>query len=153
MELANCMVALGGDTGQMVPKYHVSPSEVAVLRFIHGDDAVSEIQVVATVDRSGPADRARLHQVYGRYDGNGYMSPAVNTLFPGVAARLYERFDELPNVGIEDDDLPVQEIVTPIEEIIPLEKPKAARARKKAASAEEAPATAADETPEVDLLS
>lgn len=151
MELANCTVALGGDRGQLVPKYHVTPSEVAVLRFIHGEDAVMDIEVVATVARTGAAERARLHQQYGRYDGNGYQAKAVDVLFPGVAARLFESFDELPNTRSEDADVPINETIVPVEEIVPLEKPKTVRAGRKKAEAPK-PSDATAETSE-DLLS
>lgn len=96
MQLANAMLAIGGDAGTTVPKFGITPSEVAVLRVIHGDDAVTAIEVlVETVQRSHREERERLTEKYGAYEGEKRRSRAVEVLFPGAAARVFETFSEM----------------------------------------------------------
>lgn len=122
MEIANILIALSGDTGNTVPKHGVTAAEVAVLRVIHGDDAVSEIEIIGEAEDDGKprthrAERARLSERYGRQNEGRWASPAVDALFPGAAARVFETFDEL--------DLP--------EELFKAERPtRATRASRKA---------------------
>lgn len=100
METANILLALAGDTGNTVPKHGVTAAEVAVLRVIHGDDAISEIEIIGEAEDDGKprthrAERARLSERYGRQNEGRWASPAVDALFPGAAARVFETFDEL----------------------------------------------------------
>jgi hypothetical protein len=96
MQLASILLNLAGDAGNQVPKYNVTPSEVAVLRILHGDDAVNDIEIIGDEKRSSKAERERLLQVYAQPQPDGSRrSPAIDMLFPGVAARLYENFDEM----------------------------------------------------------
>jgi hypothetical protein len=96
MQIATITLMLGGDAGNTIQKFDVTPSEIAVLRVIHGDDAVTEIQPTGNVTRTNRAERQRLTERYGRNQPNGQFSaPAIDMLFPGVAARFYETFDEL----------------------------------------------------------
>ncbi len=96
MEKGNALVALGGDSGNTVPKYDVTPAEVAVLRVIHGDDAVFDIEKTGKIDRTNRQELSRLTEVYGQRQPNGNSAaPAVSALFPGAAARVFESFDEL----------------------------------------------------------
>lgn len=95
MQTANILLALGGDSGNVVPKYGVTPAEVAVLRQIHGDESVTDIEPGEDIDRSNRAERARLAEAYGRRVDGRFVAPAVDALFPGVASRVYEDFEEL----------------------------------------------------------
>lgn len=100
MEIANILLALAGDTGNTVPKHGVTAAEVAVLRVIHGDDAISDIEIIGEAEDDGKprthrAERARLSERYGRQNEGRWASPAVDMLFPGAAARVFETFDEL----------------------------------------------------------
>lgn len=101
MELASVLVSIDGDAGNQVTKV-VTAAEIAVLRELHGNDAVTEIQPLGEVDppRSHREERARLLQIYGKPDSNGRDSSPVSTLYPGAAARVFERLDEL---DIPDD--------------------------------------------------
>jgi len=95
MQTANIMLALGGDLGQTVPKFGVTPAEVAVLREIHGNAAVFDIYPLdEDVERTSREERSRLLEIYGKPPGSREAS-AVEVLFPGAAARVYESFDEL----------------------------------------------------------
>lgn len=96
MQIASILLNIGGDAGQQVPKYNVTPSEVAVLRILHGDDAVNDIEITGDEKRSSKAERERLMQIYAQPQPDGSRrSPAIDMLFPGVAARLFETFDEM----------------------------------------------------------
>lgn len=96
MQLATITLLLGGDAGNTVQKFDVTPSEIAVLRVIHGDDAVNEIYPTGEVTRTNRAERQRLMERYGRNQPNGqFAAPAIDMLFPGVAARMFDTLDEL----------------------------------------------------------
>lgn len=97
MQTATITLKLGGDDGNTIQKWGVTPSEVAVLREIHSSDSVSDIAIhPEEITRSGKAERQRLLEIYGRGDGNGnFRAPVVEALFPGVAAPLYKKFEEL----------------------------------------------------------
>lgn len=94
MQRANCLVSLGGDHGNTVPKNLCTAAEIAVLREIHGDDAVNEIEPVDDIKRSNRDERGRLVAIYGsaKYPD---QKPIVETMFPGVAARVFETLGEL----------------------------------------------------------
>ncbi|MFY7925569.1 MAG: Rho termination factor N-terminal domain-containing protein [Aquidulcibacter sp.] len=96
METANVFVAIGGDRRNTVPKYNVTVAEVEVLRFIHGEDAVFDIELLPeTVKRTHRQEIGRLTEKYGRQEGEARVSPAVATLYPGSGARVPETFEDL----------------------------------------------------------
>lgn len=93
-ETAHCHVALGGDTLNTVPKYNMTAGEIAVLQMIHGKDAINEIEPSGTVKRSNRVEKARLLTQYGKaHDGRG--GSILEKLYPGAAARIFQRLDEL----------------------------------------------------------
>jgi len=95
MQIANILLALGGDSGNQVPKYNVTAAEIAVLRAIHGEDAVTNVlPLEGDANRTNRTELARLRARYGAaQDGEG--NKVVDTLFPGAAARVFETLDEL----------------------------------------------------------
>lgn len=94
MEIANIMVALGGDKGNTVPKYGVTAAEAAVLRAIHGDDAVFDIQPTGEIEVSNRDELERIRLTYGAAkDSEG--NSIVGMMFPGAAARVFTAFNEL----------------------------------------------------------
>jgi hypothetical protein len=96
MQTANVLLALGGKRGETVPKYSVTPAEIAVLQYLHGADAVYDIDIQTdTVERTNRQEIERLRQFYSRRDGENVVSPAVNTLFPGVGASVPKTFAEM----------------------------------------------------------
>lgn len=95
MELANCMVALGGDRGNTVPKSRITPPEILVLLAIHGDESVYEIDPLeAEADVTLRAELTRLRNRYGAAKDRD-ENPVVEALFPGAGARLPQTLDEL----------------------------------------------------------
>mgnify|MGYP000908862086 CR=1 FL=1 len=95
MDICNVMLALGGDRRNTVPKYDVTPAEIAVLQAIHGDDAVTDIEVKGEKEKSNREELSRLRQIYGRARPEGGDVAYVDVLFPGAAARVFQTIDEL----------------------------------------------------------
>lgn len=124
MELANATLNLAGDANQQVQKWSITPAEAAVLRHIHGQDALHGLTVIATVDRKGAVERERLVQVYGRGIDGQIRSAAVDALFPGLGARLPESFDELPDPIAAEEIEETEEVVTPVAPKKPAKKAK-----------------------------
>jgi len=92
-EVADVLVALGGDIGNTVPK-RVTAAEIALLQVIHGNDAITEVKLIGTVARSQRAERSRLQAIYGNAKNNN-GEPHIEKLYPGAAARVFEKLDEL----------------------------------------------------------
>lgn len=93
MQIANALVALGGDKGNTVPKMNLTAAEIAVLRAIHGLDSVLEIEPVGEIERGNREERTRLRMAYPAKDEDGNV--IVDMLYPGAGARVYEGLDEL----------------------------------------------------------
>lgn len=162
MQTANVMVALSGDQNNTVPKYNVTPGEIALLEAIHGRGAVSDIQPSEPVATTNRAERERLRLVYGqaRDNNGGYI---FEILFPGVAARVHERFDELdlepgqfaainrytaPEEDVSAQEDEVEEVVA---EEAPAKKTKEKKAPTKKQKAPEPVEDSLDELPADDV--
>jgi hypothetical protein len=97
-ETANVLVALNGDIGMTVPKRNVTAAEIAVLQTIHGNDAILDIQPLpekAWVKRTMRVERARLDAGYSSDAKRKEKRCPVEAIYPGAAARLFQRLDEL----------------------------------------------------------
>lgn len=64
MQICNCTIAIGGDIGMTVTKERVTIPELMILRSVHGDDAVRNIEVTHSVSMSNSEERERLNQIY-----------------------------------------------------------------------------------------
>jgi hypothetical protein len=99
MDFVNCLVALGGDRGNSVPKTRVTAAEIAVLQAIHGEDAVFEIEYIGDEDAlelPKISRRAELERLKNRYAArNEDNLLIVEKVYPGDAARIFERLDDL----------------------------------------------------------
>lgn len=94
MQLANALVALGGDRRNTVPKTGITPAEAAVLDAIHGPDSVHEIEVLEEgADVSVPELMEDLVSRYQGKDEDG--RPIVLQVFPGRRPDLPETFGDL----------------------------------------------------------
>ncbi len=102
MQIANVMVALGGDRGSTVPKYGVTASEIQVLRAIHGEEAVFDVEPVGEIERSDREEIARLADPVDGYglarNENGQR--IVETLFPG--GPLARAFRNINDIGLDE---------------------------------------------------
>lgn len=103
MQYANILVAIGGDQGNQVPKYNVSAAEIAVLRAIHGEDAVREVEPVsAPKDDDGKAIRVderqelqRLRETYGGAH-NEDREAFIDIVYPrGAGTKLVTSLSDL----------------------------------------------------------
>lgn len=121
MQYANIMLALGGDSGNQVAKFFVTPAEVLILQAIHGNDAVTEVDILDFSDdrlvknvseddldayesRTANEDLARLREEYRHArvdDGNGSQQLVVSGLFPGAGAKAPESFTDLDTLPDE----------------------------------------------------
>lgn len=73
MQVCDCLVLIGGDIGNSVMKYGVTAPEVAILRSIHGDDAVRDIVIKSNDKIDHLAERDRL--------GISYKDEIISGLF------------------------------------------------------------------------
>jgi hypothetical protein len=64
MQICNCTVAIGGEVGMTVFKERVTVPEMAILRIIHGEDAVRHIEIIADESIDSNEERARLNSIY-----------------------------------------------------------------------------------------
>lgn len=64
MQICNCTVAIGGEVGMTVAKERVTVPELALLRVVHGEDAVRNIEIIADEDIDSSEERARLGSIY-----------------------------------------------------------------------------------------
>lgn len=132
MKLANIMLAIGGGRDNTLPKYNVTAGEIAVLRAIHGEDAVFDVEPTSEDaknenggNRSNRQELSRLKMIYGKAsDGNGVA--LVEGLYPGAAARVFEDFEEL---DLPDDYFKATGRVA---RVAPAAEPEAAKPKTKA---------------------
>lgn len=97
MEALNCYVAIGGERDNTVPKYGISPTEAAVLRALHGDSAVHDIEPAGDfVDAEGEkvSNRDELRRVREIYS-SPQAKQIVDALFPGMGAKGPETIDDV----------------------------------------------------------
>lgn len=98
MELANVLLALGGDRNNTVPKYEVTPAEIAVLAAIHGSDAVFDIEPLGTTRQTNfREERERLLELYPAKNEDNKL--IVLEVYPGVAPVLHT---EIATLGLDE---------------------------------------------------
>jgi hypothetical protein len=84
MQLLNCLLALGGDKGNTVPKYGITAAEAGLLRAIHGDDAVHDVEPLDKRSaRTARAEISRLAELYPAKDEDGRT--IISTVYSSVA--------------------------------------------------------------------
>src|SRR5262245_36128507 len=69
MHFCTVQIAIAGDIQQVMHRNQYDPvswPELDVLRFVHGEDAVTSIKVIARVDQDQRDERERLTLMYGR---------------------------------------------------------------------------------------
>lgn len=111
MQTASILLAIGGDNTMQVPKFGVTPAEVLLLRLIHGEDAVTDIDINGEEDRSNRDEQDRLFQAYSKSNPDGTVrSPELAALFPGVGAKLPKTFAE---IDLDDAFYKAQDRKTP----------------------------------------
>lgn len=99
MELCNCLLALGGDKGNTVPKYQVTPAEIAVMMAVHGSDSVFDIEPTGEVaDRSFREELERLVRAYPGKDEDDQLH--VRRVYPGGSPILHT---EIAQLGLPEE--------------------------------------------------
>ena len=58
-------VAIGGDIRNVVTRRGCTPPELALLRMVHGDTAITNISLAGKVEADSDTERDRLSQIYG----------------------------------------------------------------------------------------
>ena len=99
MQLANVLLALGGQRGNSVPKRAVTAAEIAVLMAIHGVDAVYDITPLDDeIERSSRDEKARLFEKYPARDEDGRF--VVEAVYPGNAPVVHQ---EIADLGLPEE--------------------------------------------------
>jgi len=91
METALVEILLNGNIGNSTTR-KVSAPEVAILRHIHGDDAVVNPGEASRSGRSNVEEVERLRRIYGK--------PVVDKVYPGAMPVLPSTF---ASVGVETE--------------------------------------------------
>lgn len=131
MELANVMLALGGDKGNTVPKPRVTAAEIAVLCSIHGMDSVFDVEPLdETVEIGATAEVERLLGLYPAKNEDNQL--IVLTVYPGRTPVLHQTIADL---GLPDEQFKATSHAAPAAPA----KPKALKAAKPKPVAEIAP--------------
>jgi hypothetical protein len=95
LHFCTAKIAIAGDIQQVVSRNRFDPvswPELEVLRFVHGDDAVTDVEVFAKADQSPRDERERLVLRYG--------AEPLERCFPGRSTRDIEM--EAPDVKLVD---------------------------------------------------
>lgn len=82
-QVLECLVALGGDTMNVVHRGEDNPvtfPELMLLQYVHGEDAVTDAFELGTDERDNGSELDRLRITYG--------SKSVQDVFPGTKPRL-----------------------------------------------------------------
>jgi hypothetical protein len=90
-----CSVRLAGSMQHVTTNKRVTVSEIAVLRRVHGDDAVMDVRPAGDVARSDTEERERLRKTYDNATPDA--EPLVDRLF-GALGKLPT---SLAQVGID----------------------------------------------------
>ncbi len=97
MHFCTAYVAIAGDKNQIVHRGRFNPvswPEIEVLRAVHGDDSVTEVNPFVEVEQDPRAERERLVLIYG--------GEALNLCFPGRNPRMDMNAPEVePAYGAE----------------------------------------------------
>jgi hypothetical protein len=113
MQLAKCYFKHQAKHYHETVKTDVSPAEVLVLRALHGDDAVTSIEVTGKADPERARNEfKRLTDVYGKKDENVRI---LSALFPGARPILPATFSAIDaGADLEDEeDAPEAEAPAP----------------------------------------
>ncbi len=92
MHLCSAYIALGGDIRNVVHRSAFEPisyPEIEVLRAIHGDDAVRDVEVVGEHPSSAKEEKERLLTIYGRVVEDVYKGrvPNMEMEMPGAKVK------------------------------------------------------------------
>ena len=102
MHLFEATIQVGGDKLNTVRKHGtdtITPSEIMILRDLHGDENVCDLKVVADVSRSQSEELIRLRGVYG--------ADKVNKVYQGSMPTLPQEWKDIAGyIGSEIEFAP-----------------------------------------------
>jgi hypothetical protein len=98
MQHCTCSVFLSGDQYHKVFKSDVTVAEIAMLRAIHGEDAVVDIRPTAMGKEKHAEELDRLRAIYGSSNVTKEGKRLLDEVFPGRAPQLPI---SLADIGIE----------------------------------------------------
>lgn len=64
MQVLNALVAITGDRNNMLLKTHLTAAEILLLQYLHGPNAVTQIETVGEVERTPQEELERLKWAY-----------------------------------------------------------------------------------------
>jgi hypothetical protein len=102
MELATLHLRLSGDPQNTVYIQEVSPAELAVYAFMHGEECVASLKVTKVVK---DLDSHEIMEGLRQKFATEYAEKALKTLFPGISPRLPNTFQSIgydPEVLVDD---------------------------------------------------
>lgn len=108
MQKVNCVVAVGGDIGNKIQKLDITVAEVALLRVVHGEGAVTEVYSVGESDESDRQVYEALKNAYPKYafvaerlwmDGGGRLPGKIGEL--GLTREMLSRDYEAKEAAAE----------------------------------------------------
>lgn len=112
MELATIELKLCGNPQNTVIKHNVTPSELSVYAFMHGEDCVDGVTITGKApERTIGQEMDRLRTVFATEEA----SKALNKLFPGMAPPLLVTFSSLGyrNFAMPGQNDPMNQIPQP----------------------------------------
>ena len=104
MEIYNIKVLLGGSRTNEVRKHAVPAAEIFMLRHIHGEDMVTEIEHVGSSNIKDSEVRELLALSYGPADVDTTRAgPAIlKEVFGPVGVALPQRIEEVEHLKVEN---------------------------------------------------
>lgn len=99
MQIANALVALGGDRRNTVPKSNITVAEVMVLQAIHGEDSVHEIEIVGDSQIAAEDLRDYLRSHYPAKDEDARL--IVDMVFPGRRPDFPQSFSDVEIADVQ----------------------------------------------------
>ncbi len=133
MHTLDCLVAVGGDIGNKVPRQGVTVPEMMLLQYVHGPGAVTDIVITGNPRIQQLEERERLLRAYPKYesqvigfwrDNGGEFVKDVRQL--KLSPALFARDRTAPYDGADEIER---------EELAAIEKAEAPKKRKRKAKA------------------
>ena len=104
MQHCSCFVFLGGELTSSVWKADVTVAEIALLRAIHGDDAITTIVPTYKATVKAGEELDRLRALYGSSNVSKEGKRLVDDIYPGRAPQLPTTLADIDVDAVEEDE-------------------------------------------------
>ena len=91
MELARVEIRLSGSLANTVVRHNVTPPELLLLRELHGDEAIANIEYTGKAQKLHHEVLDSMHTFYNTENGKR----AMEKIFPGASPKLPTTFREI----------------------------------------------------------